>query len=99
MVKAALMARFQKFIVDLPSIVSQPTPVVGAQDGSRFVKAAARQNVAEGPLFAHRHPQPVQLRSHIPPGLVEAIDHTAPGSIPQSVPGGHATPCPAVYGA
>src|SRR5256886_13721867 len=42
MVKAALMARFQKFIVDLPSIVSQPTLVVGSQDGSRFVKATAR---------------------------------------------------------
>src|SRR5437016_7120922 len=50
MVKAALMARFQKFIVDLPSIVSQPTLVVGSQDGSRFVKATARQNVAEGYL-------------------------------------------------
>src|SRR5438046_9712488 len=57
MVKAALMARFQKFIVDLPSIVSQPTLVVGSQDGSRFVKATARQNVAEGYLLAHRHPE------------------------------------------
>src|SRR5438552_15819939 len=77
MVKAALMARFQKFIVDLPSIVSQPTLVVGSQDGSRFVKATARQNVAEGYLLAHRHPEPAQLRGHIPPGLVcNAADRT-----------------------
>src|SRR2546430_8245271 len=76
MVKAALMARFQKFIVDLPSIVSQPTLVVGSQDGSRFVKATARQNVAEGYLLAHRHPEPAQLRGHIPPGLVHAVHHT-----------------------
>src|SRR6266699_139321 len=79
MVKAALMARFQKFIVDLPSIVSQPTLVVGSQDGSRFVKATARQNVAEGYLLAHRHPEPAQLRGHIPPGLVHAVHHTSSG--------------------
>src|SRR5256884_6130551 len=83
MVKAALMARFQKFIVDLPSIVSQPTLVVGSQDGSRFVKATARQNVAEGYLLAHRHPEPAQLRGHIPPGLVHAVHHTSSGGIPQ----------------
>src|SRR2546429_1920111 len=82
MVKAALMARFQKFIVDLPSIVSQPTLVVGSQDGSRFVKATARQNVAEGYLLAHRHPEPAQLRGHIPPGLVHAVHHTSSGGIP-----------------
>src|SRR5437773_9131914 len=99
MVKAALMARFQKFIVDLPSIVSQPTLVVGSQDGSRFVKATARQNVAEGYLLAHRHPEPAQLRGHIPPGLVHAVHHTSSGGIPQSVPGGRSTPCHAVYGA
>src|SRR5438874_7729333 len=97
MVKAALMARFQKFIVDLPSIVSQPTLVVGSQDGSRFVKATARQNVAEGYLLAHRHPEPAQLRGHIPPGLVHAVHHTSSGGIPQSVPGGRSTPCHAVY--
>src|SRR5438067_12742436 len=99
MVKAALMARFQKFIVDLPSIVSQPTLVVGSQDGSRCVKATARQNVAEGYLLAHRHPEPAQLRGHIPPGLVHAVHHTSSGGIPQSVPGGRSTPCHAVYGA
>src|SRR5881398_1507290 len=88
MVKAALMARFQKFIVDLPSIVSQPTLVVGSQEGSRFVKATARQNVAEGHRFAHRHPEPAQLRGHIPPGLVHAVHHTSSRGIPQSMPSG-----------
>src|SRR5205807_8290133 len=99
MVKAALMARFQKFIVDLPSIVSQPTLVVGSHDGSRFVKATARQNVEEGYLLAHRHPETVQLRGHIPPGLVHAVHHTSSGRIPQSVPGARYTPCHALYGA
>src|SRR2546429_4524902 len=84
MVKAALMARFQKFIVDLPSIVSQPTLVVGSQDGSRFVKATARQNVAEGYLLAHRHPEPAQLRGHIPPGLVHAVHHTSSGGMDET---------------
>src|SRR5205809_4210709 len=51
--------------LEAASIVSQPTLVVGSQDGSRFVKATARQNVAEGYLLAHRHPEPAQLRGHI----------------------------------
>src|SRR5437867_11610493 len=97
MVKAALMARFQKFIVDLPSIVSQPTLVVGSQDGSRFVKATARQNVAEGYLLAHRHPEPAQLRGHIPPGLVDAVHHTSSRGIPQSMPSGLSAPRHAVH--
>ena len=53
------MGGSQKFIVDRPSIVSEPAFVIGPQKASRFVKAATPQNVTEGHLCAYRHPQPV----------------------------------------
>src|SRR5438034_11845923 len=92
MVKAALMARFQKFIVDLPSIVSQPTLVVGSQDGSRFVKATARQNVAEGYLLAHRHPEPAQLNGMDEPGRNVAAQLRWPCGKVTCWPAGTSTP-------
>src|SRR5215831_10619234 len=85
---ATLMRRLQELVVDLPTVMDQPTPVLGSQNRCRLAKSPPRENRAEGDLFGDHRPQPAQLRFYLPTGLIHMRHHTAPRRIPQRMPGG-----------
>src|SRR5881398_1157339 len=79
----------------------RPYPGSGAADAQYnfgvLLEAASRQDVAEGDLLTHRHPQPQQLSLHPPAGFVDGVHHAAASGIAQRMPGGLAPARYAVY--
>src|SRR2546426_2879478 len=74
MIQAALVERFQKLVIDSPTIMMEPSLPVLAQYRSRLFESAARQNVVNRDLRAPTHPKPAQLSGDSPTRLIHPVD-------------------------